>query len=254
MKINFYKSSFENKKFSEFFNRYKMLKKILPKTKIICFDIGANEGQTILEISKNFQKSTIHSFEPQKECEPKLQFLKRKIKKSKIYINILACGEKNISRIFYKNYSSNLSSFLKINTKSKLLLKMNNLSKKKEYLKSINNPIKVRQIKLSDYIKNKKIKNIDLLKIDTQGYEINVLKGINKKDLFKIKVIILEINFWDYYSKSTSFYQIEKILGKNFKFWDISYISKNPKYFSTDYVDAVYINKAVYKKIAKKSF
>ena len=56
MKINFYKSSFENKKISEFFNRYRMLKKILPRKKIICFDIGANEGQTILEISKNFQK------------------------------------------------------------------------------------------------------------------------------------------------------------------------------------------------------
>ena len=247
MKINFYKSSVEDKRFSDLFNRYKMLKKILPK-KIICFDVGANEGQTILEISKNFPGSIIHSFEPQKSCETKLEYFKNKIKKSKIYINLVACGEKNINKIFYVNSSSNLSSFLKINTKSKFLLKMKQLSKKK-YLESINNPIKVRQITLSDYIKNKKIKTIDLLKIDTQGYELNVLKGIKKQDLFKIKIILLEVNFWDYYEQMTSFYEIEKILGKNFKFWDISFIYKNPKYLSTDYVDAVYINKFFYDKL-----
>ena len=251
MKINFYKSGVEDKRFSDLFNRYKMLIKILPK-KIICFDVGANEGQTILEISKNFPGSIIHSFEPQKSCETKLEYFKNKIKKSKIYINLVACGEKNINKIFYVNSSSNLSSFLKINTKSKFLLKMKQLSKKK-YLESINNPIKVRQITLSDYIKNKKIKTIDLLKIDTQGYELNVLKGIKKQDLFKIKIILLELNFWDYYEQMTSFYEIEKILGKNFKFWDISFIYKNPKYLSTDYVDAVYINKFFYDKLKKKS-
>ena len=248
MKIKFYKSALENKKISNILNRYKMLKKILPK-KIICFDIGANEGQTILEICKNFPGSIIHSFEPQKTCETKLEYFKNKIKKSKIYINYVACGEKNINKIFYVHSSSNLSSFLKINTKSKFLIKMKQLSKKKKYLESINNPIKVRQITLSDYIKNKKVRTIDLLKIDTQGYELNVLKGIKKQNLFKIKIILLEVNFWDYYEKKTSFYEIEKIIGKNFIFWDISYIYKNPKYLSTDYIDAVYINKFFYDKL-----
>jgi len=130
---------------------------------------------------------------------------------------------------------------------------MKQLSKKKKYLNSINNPIKVKQVTLSNYLKIKKIKNIDLLKIDTQGYELNVLKGIKKHDFRKVKIILLEINFWDYYSKMTSFYEIEKILGKNFKFWDISFIYKNPKYLSTDYVDAVYINKSVYDKIKKNT-
>ena len=249
MKLNFYKSNIENKRISVFFNRYKMLKKILPKKKLICFDIGANEGQTISEISKNFPNSVIHSFEPQKKCQAALQHLKKKIKKSKIYINPFACGEKNIFKTFYVNYSSNLSSFYKLNKKSKLMIKMRKLSTNKKFLKSINIPTKVRQIALSDYIKDKKIASIDFLKIDTQGYEINVLKGIKKNDFHKIKIIVMEINFWDYYSKTSSFLEVEKILGKSFKFWDISFINKNPKYFSTDYVDAVYINKSFYQKI-----
>ena len=131
---------------------------------------------------------------------------------------------------------------------------MKQLSKKKNYLESINNPIKIRQITLSDYIKNKKVRTIDLLKIDTQGYELNVLKGIKKQDLFKIKIILLEINFWDYYEKMTSFYEIEKILGKNFKFWDISFVYKNPKYLSTDYVDGDYIIIECYRKLDPSTY
>jgi len=47
----------------------------------------------------------------------------------------------------------------------------------------------------------------------------------------------------------SSFYEIEKILGKNFKLWDISFVYKNPKYFSTDLVDAIYINKSFYNRL-----
>ena len=35
---------------------------------------------------------------------------------------------------------------------------------------------------LEKFIHSKKIDFIDLLKIDTEGYELNVLKGLGKKD------------------------------------------------------------------------
>ena len=52
--------------------------------------------------------------------------------------------------------------------------------------------------------------------------------------------------------KINSFYEFEKILRKNFYFWDISMIYKNPKWGSTDFVDAIYINKRLYENILKK--
>jgi len=132
MKINTRKSSMYSKKYSDFFDRYRTLKKILPKKKLICFDIGANEGQTILEIFKNFPKSVIHSFEPQKECYEKLLYLKEKLK-NKIYINMVGCGEKNIIKHFYPSpINSQTSSFLKTNIKSRFYIKMKHWTKNKE--------------------------------------------------------------------------------------------------------------------------
>ena len=99
-----------------------------------------------------------------------------------------------------------------------------------------------------DISKYKNINSIDILKIDTQGYEKNVLLGC-KRTLKKIKVICLEINLWDYYEKSVTFFDIEKIIKNNFQLWDISFIYKNPKWHCTDYMDVVYINKKFLKTI-----
>ena len=58
-----------------------------------------------------------------------------------------------------------------------------------------------------------KKKKIDLLKIDTQGNELNVLKG--SKKLFKnVKFIKLELMLYDYYEKSYFFSDIESFLKK----------------------------------------
>ena len=69
-----------------------------------------------------------------------------------------------------------------------------------------------------------------------------ILKGI-KKNLHKVDVIITEIQFWDYYSQKSNFYNIEKIIRNNFELYDISYVAKNPENFRTDYIDAIYVNK-----------
>ena len=38
---------------------------------------------------------------------------------------------------------------------------------------------KIQMIRLNDYIRQKKISKIDILKIDTEGYELRVLKGLS---------------------------------------------------------------------------
>ena len=57
------------------------------------------------------------------------------------------------------------------------------------------------------------MKKINLLKIDTQGYEQNVLSGsINLLRQNKIDIIEVELILGNYYDKYTSFYNIEKLL------------------------------------------
>ena len=52
--------------------------------------------------------------------------------------------------------------------------------------------IKVKSIKLSDFIKKEQINKIHLLKIDCEGAEYGIIKSLSKEDYKKVKNIILE--------------------------------------------------------------
>ena len=86
------------------------------------------------------------------------------------------------------------------------------------------------------------INKVDILKIDTQGYEPEVLDGFGER-LSDIDVVITELMFYDYYERSLSFTDIEKyLLPAGFQLYDISHISKNPMNGRTDWVDVIYFN------------
>ena len=110
-----------------------------------------------------------------------------------------------------------------------------------EYKNSNNIQRQVEVIKMSEYVNENQINEIDLLKIDTQGYEPEVLKGFESK-LSTVKVVLCELMFYDFYDRSLSFSDIEKfLLPFGFKLYDISHISKNPMNGRTDWVDVIYL-------------
>jgi FkbM family methyltransferase len=229
------------------FNKFLITKKFIKNLSPIIFDVGSNCGQSIKEIVNCYKKAQVHCFEPLPEMHKLLLKLKRKYKNNRIFLNITACGSKNQKKIFYLNQiAPSKSSFFKINTKSKLRIKMKKDAQKKIFRKKINNKILVNQIKLDDYIKKNKIKKIDIIKIDTEGYEINVLKGL-KNNLKNIKILILEMRFDDHFkiqnSDKTTFFKVEKIIKKYFTFLALDNIYINPFYKSIDFMDAIYINK-----------
>ena len=91
------------------------------------------------------------------------------------------------------------------------------------------------------------IENVHILKIDTQGYEPEVLQGMGQK-LLNVDVVITELMFYDFYERRLSFSDIEKFLiPAGFHLYDINYISKNPMNGRTDWVDVIYVNKNRYK-------
>ena len=69
-----------------------------------------------------------------------------------------------------------------------------------------------------------KIKQIDILKIDVQGFEDKVLDGAqNLLKASKIKLIQLELIFTEIYEKPLSIYDVEKFLIPNkYKLFGIS--------------------------------
>ena len=204
-------------------------KKILKKNKVIIFDVGSNEGQSIYKFKKNFKNCEIHAFEPMKEA---FFIMNEKFKKYKnINLNKFALGEKIQERYLYENnIFSEMSSFYKINK-----------FKKKLRSRSIKNLVKIKTI--DSYCKKKKIKFIDYLKIDVQGFEKNVLtgaKGMLKNN--KIKLIEVEIIFQNFYENVSSFYDIEEILHKNnYRLYNVKAITydKNQR---LNQLDALFIN------------
>ena len=197
----------------------------------IIFDVGANIGQSIKRFDLIFNNCTIHSFEPIKKCfdqmvedYPDKKFIK----------NNYALSDKNTNKKFFINKHSFTSSFNKINESYDQLYKAD----------TTKNNIKVKTITLDTYINLNKIKKIDILKIDTQGHELNVLKGAKnslKKNIFHF--IEVEIIICDYYTKKINLHQIDRIMcDNNFNLFNLQQFGYN-KDGQIKWFDMLYINK-----------
>jgi len=215
-------------------------------------DVGANEGQSVNEFERylDYKKLNIECFEPNGNIRNKLINIKKKFNLSKknvqIRINYKAISDKNDKKILFINNlkKSAISSIYRINKKTKNFIVL----KKKKYF-IIEKKKFVKTITLTKYIKQKKINLVDILKIDTQGHEVECLIGA-KEVLNKINIIIVSILFFDFYKKKrVSFFDIEKIIKDKFIFWDIIHSYKNPKSNAIDHVEVIYINKNLYKKL-----
>ncbi len=182
----------------------------IKKTNTLFLDIGAGEAESINRFKKILPHSIIHSFEPVEErINIITNWLKTFPHNNNIILNHCAMGDKIEEKTFYVNGKTKNSSFLKLNEKNK-----------QDHLKK---EIKINVNTVDNYVKQNNIKYIDYLKIDTQGYEEEVLKGsIETLKLGIVKYIEVEIILSDYYEKTTNFYNMEKILlPLNYKLYHI---------------------------------
>ena len=222
-----------------------ILKKKLPTDPII-FDVGANKGQSIEKYLKLFGNPTIHSFEPIKE---EINKLEKKYQNNKnIYLNNFALGEKNEIKDFNITAKSDNSSFNEITLGTEWLKtrsRQNNTSEL-AYVKKIE---KVKVSTLDEYVKFNNIDKIDLIKIDTQGYEDKVLEGSqNTIKGNKISVIQTEIMFDNNYKKYFSFSDLEKfIIPYDFRMVGIDLVHSNIFSGFVFSGDILYFNKKKFK-------
>jgi FkbM family methyltransferase len=232
-----YKIKWKIKKFFWFFNidiikkkkNFDDIYKIKVKKKPIIFDVGANNGQTIQRFVSIFIGPIIHSFEPIKDC---CDLISKNYQSKNIFINNHALGKRISKKIFYINQSNVTSSFLKVNNKYKF--------KKSYKQKKI---IKTNVITLDNYIKLNNIKKIDILKIDTQGSELEVLKGANNAFKNKIiKFIELEIIVNSFYKHQCKLYEIDHLMSqKKFNLYYIDEFNYDKEFKITQF-DLLYIN------------
>ena len=214
-------------------NIIKDLKKNLENLDIF-FDIGSHKGTYTDLIIENFSVKKVVMVEPQKKI---YKFIKKKYSKNKkIRIFNYAISDKKKNQILYINKHDLTSSLTQINRKNSYL----NL-KARLFGGSINdfiqNKYMVNSCKLSDIIKKNRVNKIDLLKIDTEGHELQVLKGTGSFLKNRVKFMLIEIHnsniFLNYDAK-----KIHNYLKKN-KF----ILKKRYKFPFTKWEDRIYQNK-----------
>ena len=199
----------------DIFQQRKIIKfiktKFVEKKEIEVIDVGAHFGETIKLFSKNFKIKKIHCF----EASPiNFDILQKNIKKDNLAkiceLNKLGVGHENYNSFINQTEESSSSTINEFNLDSKYFkkkLKILNVKNASNFYKKI--PIKI--ISLDNYIKEKKIKKIDILKIDTEGFEFNVIKGLKNHHQI-IKLIYFEHHFDDMIKKNYKFKDINQLL------------------------------------------
>lgn len=178
---------------------------------LIIFDVGSHLGETVKLFSRNFNIKKIHCFEASN-----INFIKLKdnLIKNKL-MDICVLNNVGIGDIEGKNFlnqteessSSTINEFNKHSSYLKRKLKILNINKIDNYYQMI--PINI--IKLSTYIKKNKITNIDILKIDTEGFELNVVKSLEDCSNI-VKNIYFEHHYDDMIKKNYTYSDINQTL------------------------------------------
>lgn len=197
------------------FYYFRIINKYLKKLNIqIVIDVGSHKGEFFLSLMKDIKtiKKTI-LVEPQNELLKHLFFIKNKLPKTKIDIEEYALGPKKGTKEIKINSLSSTSTLAKINHKSKWLKFKNMLLIKNNKNAIVKKTVLIET--LDNLIEKNNIKKIDLLKIDTEGFEHEVLQGAKKSlKLKKIKAIMIEKQLSNMYL-NYNFKKVSKILEKN---------------------------------------
>ena len=192
---------------------YNFIKNILGNKLSFVLDVGSHHGETIKILNKYFKINSIFGFEPSRNNFSKLNRYILDAKIQNVEIFNFACGKENKEEILNYSAESSSSTINKINENSKYF------KKKKLIIQGFSSakffkPEKIQVKKLDDFLvlNNKKI--IDLVKIDTEGYEIDVLIGM-EENLNNTKMIYFEHHYDNMIQKNYTFSDINNFLNKN---------------------------------------
>jgi FkbM family methyltransferase len=187
-------------------------------------DVGANKGQFAVKIVNNGFEGSIISFEPLSSAHKKLLNIAKNFKNNNkvnwIIEERVAIGNKNKKTIINISENSESSSILKI------LPKHTNL--KPESITAGQEPVTMK--KMDDYfdlVVN--YKSPYLLKIDTQGYEMEVLKG-SRNLLNIVNFLLIEVSLIELYEGQKLLKDVLDFLSKKkFKIWSVDRVMGDKK-------------------------
>lgn len=191
-------------------NPYKGVISRTATKKVIFFDVGVNQGQTIEKMKNASPGAEIYGFEPSEQSFQKIR--DKYANQEKINLFNCALGS-HLGSLDFNEYSwSAMDSFLN--------RAYGTAEIRRTYLVEVST--------VDEICATNNIPHINLLKTDTEGYELEVLKGARLVfENNKVQFVLVEIFFNENYKDQASFGDIYNFLIKyNFelvRFYDIFY-------------------------------
>lgn len=163
------------------------------------FDVGAHHGESALEFRGRFPKSQVYCFEPSPDSYAKLADNSKT--DCKIHAFQMALGD-NAGKIrINRNSASATNSILTLTEKANQYVHGESI----RTIDTCESDIST----LDMFCEKQRIQKIDLLKVDTQGYELNVLNGASAFfQTKKVRAVFLEMVWAPIYVNQSSFESI----------------------------------------------
>jgi len=228
---------------------FHFLNEINSKQITTIFELGSRDLIDATNLLNHFTDSNLYAFECNTdclvECNKNLSKLEEN-KKNRLFLIDKAVSITNGDVTFYpfdlqKYNNMGASSMLKIN------FSLRNKDDPDYNLPNPQTEIKVNGTRLDTFIDENKIKNVDLLCIDLQGYELNAIKSLGVH-LNKVKYIITECSIISSYTNGANFTELNEYLTTyNFKYVSSNKFGKNyPDLSLKGYseFDALFINES----------
>ena len=196
---------------------YLLSKIIEPLKPSLCLDIGAHTGSFSNMLLNICSTTDVIAFEPFTPSYQKLKLLKKTYGERFLPVN-RAIGEVSETRFLYYNpESTSHASFLP--EANKIIYINNSLSSETELTS------------LDEFLfDNEKITNIDFIKIDTEGFEFDVLQGA-KNSIAKFKPTVIQVEFnWHHLLRGHTLLKISQSLEgyKPFQLLKGGLVERNP--------------------------
>lgn len=183
-------------------DRFIDLQTKIQKDNPVIIDGGAHHGHIIQKFLSSYNNPVIYAFEPFPDSADLLK--SRFLNDPHIRIFEKALGASDC-RVAFNEIRNTVSS--SILSPAELLYQYH--GSRMDILKTI----EVEQIRL-DHVAELKDREIDIVKLDLQGYELEALKGM-QGILKKIKTITLEVEFMTLYKNQALFSDIDFFLRQN---------------------------------------
>jgi len=172
----------------------------------IMIDVGAAFGSVALYFSRRYNDLRIYCIEPNPRMLPRLR--KTLAGRSNVFVRNIALGSSSGERVLHVTANQLSSSLNELNQQQIDTLTSEHRSWLEETEK-----VKVRVSTLDEEFED--FPRILLIKLDTQGTELDILKG-GPRVLRRTKFVLTEMNNHELYRNNCKYYEVDEFLRARF--------------------------------------